>query len=143
MDFTALQPGSDASDAVRATAEKIGLTPDAGYRVRLTGDVALQDEEFGTLAEGAALNSSLMGVAVLLILWRALRWGRLILAVTLNMLIGLAFTAARRPVDGRVARSRFRWPSPCCSSASASISASSTPSATARSAIATTTCAAP
>ena len=94
MDFTALQPGSDASDAVRATAEKIGLTPDAGYRVRLTGDVALQDEEFGTLAEGAALNSSLMGVAVLLILWRALRWGRLILAVTLNMLMGLAFTAA-------------------------------------------------
>ena len=62
--------------------------------MRLTGDVALQDEEFSTLTEGAALNNGLMGLAVLLILWRALRWRRLILAVVLNMLAGLVLTAA-------------------------------------------------
>uniref|UniRef100_UPI0035B241BE MMPL family transporter n=1 Tax=Rhodoblastus sp. TaxID=1962975 RepID=UPI0035B241BE len=94
LDFSALEAGADASDAVRATAQKIGLTPDAGYRLRLTGDVAMQDEEFGTLSEGAALNNGLMVLAVLFILWRALRWGRLIFAVALNTLMGLVITAA-------------------------------------------------
>jgi uncharacterized protein len=94
LDFSALEAGSDASDAIRETARKIGLTPDAGYTLRLTGDVAMQDEEFGTLAEGAALNNGLMVLAVLFILWRALRWGRLIFAVALNTAMGLAITAA-------------------------------------------------
>ncbi|MCW2315200.1 hopanoid biosynthesis associated RND transporter like protein HpnN [Rhodoblastus acidophilus] len=94
LDYSELQPGAAASAAVRATATSLGLTPDQGYRVRLTGDVAMQDEEFGTLAEGAALNNALMVAAVLLILWRALRWGRLILAVMANMMAGLALTAA-------------------------------------------------
>jgi len=94
LDYSELQPGAAASEAVRATATSLGLTPDQGYRVRLTGDVAMQDEEFGTLAEGAALNNTLMVAAVLLILWRALRWGRLILAVMANMAAGLALTAA-------------------------------------------------
>ena len=65
LDYSALEPGADASDAVRAAAKDLGLTPENGYRLRLTGDVALQDEEFGTLAEGAALNTSLMIAAVL------------------------------------------------------------------------------
>ena len=62
--------------------------------MRLTGDVALQDEEFATLTEGAALNNGLMVAAVLFILWRALRWGRLILAVAINTVAGLVLTAA-------------------------------------------------
>jgi len=94
LDFSELQPGAAASDALRATAKNLDLTPDHGFRLRLTGDVAMQDEEFGTLAEGAALNNSLMVAAVLFILWRALRWGRLILAVMANMIAGLAMTAA-------------------------------------------------
>ncbi len=94
LDFSELQPGAAASDALRATARRLELTPEHGYRLRLTGDVAMQDEEFGTLAEGAALNNGLMVAAVLLILWRALRWGRLIVAVMANMIVGLALTAA-------------------------------------------------
>ncbi|MCI4678920.1 MMPL family transporter [Rhodoblastus acidophilus] len=94
LDFSALEPGAEASDALRAVARRIGLTPESGYRVRLTGDVAMQDEEFGTLAEGAVLSNSLTVIAVLFILWRALRWRRLILAVMLNMFMGLAITAA-------------------------------------------------
>jgi hopanoid biosynthesis associated RND transporter like protein HpnN len=94
LDYSALEPGAQASDALRATARNLGLTPENGYRLRLTGDVALQDEEFGTLSEGAALNNSLMVAAVLFILWRALRWGRLILAVMLTMAAGLTTTAA-------------------------------------------------
>ncbi|HUO55060.1 MAG TPA: MMPL family transporter [Rhodoblastus sp.] len=94
LDFSALQPASDASDALRETARKIGLTPANGYLLRLTGEAAMQDEEFGTLAENAAVNNSLTLLVVLLILWRALRWRRLIFAVMVNMLMGLAITAA-------------------------------------------------
>jgi len=94
LDYGDLEPGAAATEVLRATARKIGLTPENGFRLRLTGDVALQDEEFATLTEGAALNNGLMGLAVLLILWRALRWGRLILAVAVNVLAGLALTAA-------------------------------------------------
>ncbi len=94
LDFSALEPGAEAAQALRETATQLGLTPANGYNVRLTGDVALQDEEFATLTEGAALNYGLMGLAVLLILWRALRWRRLIVAVAANMLAGLALTAA-------------------------------------------------
>ena len=94
LDYSALEPGADASDALRETAVKIGLTPENGFSLRLTGDVALQDEEFATLTEGTALNNGLMIAAVLFILWRALRWGRLILAVAINTVAGLVLTAA-------------------------------------------------
>jgi hopanoid biosynthesis associated RND transporter like protein HpnN len=94
LDFSALEPGADASDALRETARNLGLTPENGFSLRLTGDVALQDEEFSTLSDGAALHNGLMALAVLFILWRALRWGRLIVAVAANMLAGLVLTAA-------------------------------------------------
>jgi hopanoid biosynthesis associated RND transporter like protein HpnN len=94
LDFSALEPGADASEALRATAKSIGLTTENGFNLRLTGDVPLQDEEFATLSEDAALHNGLMGLAVLFILWRALRWGRLIVAVAVNMLVGLVLTAA-------------------------------------------------
>ncbi len=94
LDFSALEAGAAASDALRQTARRIGLTPDQGYRLRLTGEVALQDEEFATLTEGAARSNVITLIAVLFILWRALRWRRLIFAVMANMLMGLAMTAA-------------------------------------------------
>ena len=55
---------------------ELGLTPDKGVRVRLTGPVAMADDEFGTVADGALLNVILTVAAVLLILWFALRSGR-------------------------------------------------------------------
>ncbi len=88
LDYGDLEPGANASAAIREAARDIGV------HVRLTGPVALQDEEFATIADGALLNNSIMALAVGLILWRALRWGRLIFAVTVNLLIGLFVTAA-------------------------------------------------
>jgi uncharacterized protein len=94
LDYGALEPGAAASDTIRATAIKLGLTPDRGIRVRLTGPVAIADEEFSTLAEGALLNTLLAMAVVLLVLWLALRSGRIILAVVLSLFAGLALTAA-------------------------------------------------
>ena len=62
--------------------------------VRLTGPVAMADEEFATIKEGAVRNGLITVVIVLVILWLALRSARLILAVFVNLFIGLAMTAA-------------------------------------------------
>jgi hopanoid biosynthesis associated RND transporter like protein HpnN len=94
LDFEALQPGAAASDKIRSTAAALGLTPARGIRIRLTGPVAMADEEFGTLAEGALLNVLLTAGAVLLILWFALRSKRVVLAVLISLFAGFAITAA-------------------------------------------------
>jgi hopanoid biosynthesis associated RND transporter like protein HpnN len=94
LDFGELQPGEEASETIRETARGLGLTPDRGVRIRLTGSVPMADEEFGTVAEGALLNTVLTVTAVLLILWLALRSGRIIFAVVVSLFAGLAMTAA-------------------------------------------------
>src|SRR5262249_29151755 len=62
--------------------------------VRLTGPVPMADEEFATIKENQWLNGSITILIVLFILWRALGSGRVILAVSLNLIVGLAITAA-------------------------------------------------
>jgi hopanoid biosynthesis associated RND transporter like protein HpnN len=94
LDFEALEPGAAASDAIRKEAVELGLIKENGVTVRLTGPVAMADDEFGTVADGALLNVLLTVAAVLLILWLALRSGRLMFAVMLSLFIGLAITAA-------------------------------------------------
>jgi hopanoid biosynthesis associated RND transporter like protein HpnN len=94
LDFGELQPGAEASDAIRETARQLGLTPEHGVRVRLTGSVPMADEEFGTVAEGLVLNTALTIAAVFFILWLALRSGRIIFAVIISLFVGLALTAA-------------------------------------------------
>src|SRR5580692_4225217 len=94
LNYGDLEPGGDATKAVRAAIAKLGLTPDRGVTVRLTGSVPLSDEEFSTIADGAALNGVVTIVVVLLILWLALRQSRIILAVLINLAVGLSFTAA-------------------------------------------------
>src|SRR6202050_4332959 len=94
LNYGDLEPGGEATKAVRATIAKLGLTPDRGVTVRLTGSVPLSDEEFSTIADGAALNGMVTILVVLLILWLALRQSRIILAVLINLAVGLSFTAA-------------------------------------------------
>ncbi len=94
LDFSALEPGAMASAAIRKTAASLGLTPEADIRVRLTGSVALADEEFATVADGALVNNAVTLAAVILILWLALRSGRIILAVVVSLFVGLILTAA-------------------------------------------------
>ena len=94
LDFGDLQPGAAATDVIRATIKQLGLTPDKGVNVRLTGPVPLADEEFGSVADGALVNGILTLAAVLLILWMALRSWRIIFAVLVSLCAGLAMTAA-------------------------------------------------
>ena len=62
--------------------------------MRLTGPVALADEEFATVADGAVLNGFITLTLVGLVLWLALKKSRIILAVFVNLMFGLLYTAA-------------------------------------------------
>ncbi len=92
LDYNAVQPGLAASETLRGVAATIA--PKYQARVRLTGPVPMADEEFGTIKENAVRNSVITVAIVLFILWRALRSGRLIAAVFVNLATGLALTAA-------------------------------------------------
>lgn len=94
LDFAAMSPGADASAAVRAEAARLGLREDAGVRVRLTGPVALADEEFATISEGAGVSTGLTLALEAVLLWAALRSLRLIGPVLLTVLVGLVLTGA-------------------------------------------------
>jgi hopanoid biosynthesis associated RND transporter like protein HpnN len=92
LDFSALEPGQAASDTLRHIAATIA--PAYQATVRLTGPVAMADEEFGTIKENATRNGIITLAIVLFILFLALRSARLIAAVFINLMVGLPLTAA-------------------------------------------------
>ncbi|MDB5447318.1 MAG: hopanoid biosynthesis associated transporter-like protein HpnN, partial [Phenylobacterium sp.] len=94
LDYSALMPGEAASGAIRQTAQALALDPAHGVRVRLTGSVALSDEEFASLEDRAWLVTGSMLLAVLVMLWLAVRSVRLVSAILITTLIGLTLTAA-------------------------------------------------
>src|SRR6478752_311588 len=94
LDFSALQPGLASSTAVRKTVSDLQLAEKYQARVRLTGSVPMADEEFATVQEGALVNGIGTMLIVLTILWLALKSTRIIVAVFINLFVGLAITAA-------------------------------------------------
>jgi hopanoid biosynthesis associated RND transporter like protein HpnN len=94
LDFNALEPGKDATDAIRKAASDLNLAGDYGARVRLTGPVPIANEEFATVADGAVVNGIGTVLVVLFILWLALRSPKIISAVFATLFIGLSITTA-------------------------------------------------
>jgi hopanoid biosynthesis associated RND transporter like protein HpnN len=94
LDFSALQPGRAATSAIAQTAADLHLAQDYRARVRQTGLVPIDDDEFGTLKQNAELNAAVSILAVLLILWLALRSFRIIFAVAVSITVGLAISVA-------------------------------------------------
>src|SRR5579862_1082159 len=94
LDYSELEPGLKATDAIRKAAADLKFATDYQASLRLTGPVPLADEEFGTIKENAGLNATVTIAVVLFILWLALRWFRIIFAVFVSLVVGLAVTAA-------------------------------------------------
>ncbi len=92
LDYDALEPGGAASDALRLAAGKLEFVKSGLAHVRLTGDVALADEEFSTVAQGAAVGT--LGSVALVLLWLilALRSWRLIVPILATLVLGLLLT---------------------------------------------------
>ncbi|MFL5069443.1 MAG: MMPL family transporter [Xanthobacteraceae bacterium] len=94
LHFGDLQPAGKATAVIREAASRLGLTPDNGVKVRLTGSLVLSDEEFASIADGAALNGVVTLLLVGFVLWLALKKARIISAVLVNLMVGLVLTAA-------------------------------------------------
>jgi hopanoid biosynthesis associated RND transporter like protein HpnN len=94
LDYAALKPGEVPSEFIRASARDLGISPATGVNIRLTGLVPMADEEFSTLEKGAGLNAAMTALIVIFIIWMALKSARIVLAVVLSVVVGLAVTAA-------------------------------------------------
>lgn len=94
LDFGALEPGHRATAAIRQAAADLQLAARYQARVRLTGTVPIQDEEFATLEHGAGVNALGTLAVVLIILYLALRSSKIIVAVVATTMVGLVVTAA-------------------------------------------------
>jgi uncharacterized protein len=89
LDFAHLEPGKKPVAAIRATARRLRLDAARGVRIRLTGPVPLQDDEFATLTQGAGLIALLAFGAIILMLWLAVRSPCLIACILATTLAGL------------------------------------------------------
>jgi uncharacterized protein len=94
LDYSALQPGAAASAAIDQAAADLKLAGDYHATVRLTGAVPISDAEFAIIRHSAFLNTFVTMVAVLVILWLALRSLRIVAAVFFALIVGLAVTVA-------------------------------------------------
>ena len=94
LDYSELEPGKDATDAIRKAATDLDFAGQYGARVRLTGPVPIANEEYSTVQDGAILNGVITVLIVLVILWMALHSGKIIFAVFVNLFIGLSLTTA-------------------------------------------------
>ena len=94
LDFSALEPGEKPTNFVRAAAKDLHLDASTGTRVRITGQVPISDSEFATVADGFGLNGAITAVVVLLIIYSALKSLKIVAAVFVTVLAGLAMTFA-------------------------------------------------
>lgn len=94
LDYTALQPGAKPTDFVRQAARDLQLDPAHGVNVRITGQVPIADAEFSTVAEGFGLNGLITAGIVLLIIYSALKSLKIVGAVFITVIAGLAITFA-------------------------------------------------
>ena len=94
LNYAKLQSGEGPTAFIRNAARTAHFDQDHGVRVRLTGPVPLQDEEFATLAERAGLIATLAIIAIVSMLWMAVRSARLIGAILLVTMVGLTCAAA-------------------------------------------------
>jgi uncharacterized protein len=94
LNFSALEPGRAATDAIAQTTRDLQLAAKYQAKVRVTGLVPINDDGFAVLKQNAALNVAVSILAVLIILWLALHSMRIIFAVAASLAVGLAITSA-------------------------------------------------
>ena len=92
LDFGTLQPGGEATDAMRQVIAGLEFVRSGAAHVRITGQVALADEEFATVVEGAVVG--LVGSVLLITLWLflAVQTWRLIIPILATLALGLMLT---------------------------------------------------
>ena len=92
LDFGTLSPGAQATQAIRDAAAGLEFVKTGAARVRITGSVALSDDEFATVAHGAVSGMIISLALITLWLFLAVRSWRLIVPILLTLVFGLMAT---------------------------------------------------
>ncbi|WP_161966102.1 MMPL family transporter [Steroidobacter cummioxidans] len=92
LDYASVRPAHEVITTVRASVAQLQLTPNHDVTVRLTGSIAMEDEELLSTARGAGL--ALLGAlgAVIVLLYLTLRSFALVAATLVTVLFGLLVT---------------------------------------------------
>jgi len=94
LDFDALLPAGQPIQGIRKVAEDEGLVGETGFRVRVTGYPALNDEEMRGLATDVGIAGIFSFAMVLVVMSAALRSWRIVVAAAITLVVGLIWTAA-------------------------------------------------
>lgn len=93
LDFTQLFPAEESIGAMYAAAKGVGITGNSPVQLRITGEVALAEEELNSSLRGMEYAGIITFVLVGLVLYFAMRTGGLIVNVLICLLMGLILTA--------------------------------------------------
>jgi len=94
LDFASVFPAARPMGEVRQIAASLGLEPERGVRVRITGHPALNHEEMIGVLWDVVNGTALFLGFVLLVLYRALASFRMVAAALVTLVCGLIWTAA-------------------------------------------------
>ncbi|MFQ5992890.1 MAG: MMPL family transporter [Nitrospiraceae bacterium] len=94
LDYESLEAGGAAIDMVRRYADEIRQESPGRVRIRLTGTVAIAEDELKSVARGVSVAAILSFMLVSLILLFGLRSLRLVISVLTTLIVALGSTAA-------------------------------------------------
>lgn len=94
LDYSELFPAEQSITALHAAARDVGLTDDGPVKLRITGEVALAEEELNSSLRGMEYAGIITFVMVAIVLYFAMRTPGLILNVLVCLTMGLILTAA-------------------------------------------------
>src|SRR5688500_355553 len=93
LDYTQLFPAEQSIAALYAAAKDVGVTDDGPVKLRITGEIALADEELNSSLRGMEYAGIITFVMVAVVLYFAMRRAGLILNVLICLTMGLILTA--------------------------------------------------
>ena len=94
LDFGQVAPAGEMLKEIRRHARELGLTPENGVRVRITGSAAIDSEEIGSIADNTAFSSQLSLIAVAVLLIACFRSFRVVAASLVTLVVGIVLTGA-------------------------------------------------
>src|SRR5690606_33238870 len=93
IDFASLAPMAAVVAAVETAAGELGVTEDNGYRLRLTGEPLMLQDELVSVSTGIGIVGLISALLVALVLFAGLRSWRLAVPILVTLGAGLAWTA--------------------------------------------------
>ena len=92
QDYGVIEPGAEATVALRQIAAQVPTIESGRATFRITGQIALADQQFASLKEGIVTDTVISVLLILLWLVLAVRRFRYILAIVLTLILGLLLT---------------------------------------------------